>query len=77
MPTISMNTFRNNAEKSTKRTKNVHAEKIGYCTRAETNPRKELPFMDKMKLGFDNSVLHKGKKCCLRRKRLILPITTG
>ncbi len=61
LPTISMNTFRNNAEKSTARTKNVHAEKIGGIAQELNELRKELPFMDKMKLGFDNSVLHKGK----------------
>lgn len=61
LPTISMNTFRNNAEKSTARTKNVHAEKVGGIAQELNELRKELPFPDKMKLGFDNSVLHRGK----------------
>lgn len=61
LPTISMNTFRNNAEKSTSRIKGVHAEKVDAISQGLNDLRKELPDMDKMKLGFDNSTLHKGK----------------
>lgn len=61
LPTISMNTFRNNAEKSTARMKGVHAEKVDSISQGLNELRKELPDMDKMKLGFDNSTLHKGK----------------
>jgi ATPase subunit of ABC transporter with duplicated ATPase domains len=61
LPTISMNTFRNNAEKSTARMKGVHAEKVDAISQGLNELRKELPDMDKMKLGFDNSTLHKGK----------------
>lgn len=61
LPTISMNTFRNNAEKSTARIKGVHAEKTDTISQGLNELRKELPEMDKMKLGFDNSTLHKGK----------------
>ncbi|SHN42479.1 ribosomal protection-like ABC-F family protein [Chitinophaga sp. CF418] len=61
LPTISMNTFRNNAEKSTARIKGVHAEKVDTISQGLNELRKELPDMDKMKLGFDNSTLHKGK----------------
>jgi ATPase subunit of ABC transporter with duplicated ATPase domains len=61
LPTISMNTFRNNAEKSTSRMKGVHAEKVGAISQELTGLRKELPGIDKMKVDFDNSALHKGK----------------
>jgi len=61
LPTISMNTFRNNAEKSTARTKGMHEEKVGQLTEALQELRKELPDIDKMKLGFENANLHKGK----------------
>lgn len=61
LPTISMNTFRNNAEKSTSRIKGVHAEKVDAISQGLNELRKELPDMDKMKLGFDNSTLHRGK----------------
>lgn len=61
LPTISMNTFRNNAEKSTSRIKGVHAEKVDGISQALNDLRKELPDVDKMRFGFDNSMLHKGK----------------
>lgn len=61
LPTISMNTLRNKAEKSTARVKGVHAEKVGYISQELNELRKELPDMDKMKFGFDDSALHKGK----------------
>src|ERR1700744_81101 len=61
LPTISMNTFKNNAEKSTSRIKDVHAEKINTIAQALTQLRKNLPDINKMKMGFDNSMLHNGK----------------
>lgn len=61
LPTISMNTFRNNAEKSTARTKGMHEEKVGQLTESLQELRKELPDIDKIKLGFQNANLHKGK----------------
>lgn len=61
LPTISMNTLRNNAEKSTARLKNVHAEKTGAINSELKELRKELPDIDKMKIGFDDSALHIGK----------------
>ncbi|WP_428659340.1 ABC-F family ATP-binding cassette domain-containing protein [Runella sp.] len=61
LPTISMKTFKNNAEKSTARTKDVHAEKVGAISQQLSQLRKELPDADKIKFGFDNSSLHKGK----------------
>ena len=61
LPTISMNTLRNNAEKSTAKMKDVHAEKTGSLNNELRELRKELPDIDKMKIGFDDSILHTGK----------------
>jgi ATPase subunit of ABC transporter with duplicated ATPase domains len=61
LPTISMNTLRNNAEKSTAKAKEVHAGKTGKLSRELNELRKELPAKDKMKLGLDDSTLHQGK----------------
>ncbi|WP_431213086.1 ATP-binding cassette domain-containing protein [Puia sp. P3] len=61
LPTISMNTFRNNAEKSTARMKDVHAEKTGSIERQLDQLRKELPDKDKMRFGFGDPALHRGK----------------
>lgn len=61
LPTISMKTFKNNAEKSTSRVKGMHAEKIDHISQDLQQLRKELPDIDKMKMGFDNSALHTGK----------------
>lgn len=61
VPTIMMNTLRNNAEKSTSRIKDVHAEKVGSIAQELSDLRKELSDIDKMKFGFDQSNLHRGK----------------
>ena len=61
VPVIAMNTLRNNAEKSTARLKDMHAEKVGSISAQLLELRKELPDTGKMKLGFDHSSLHKGK----------------
>lgn len=61
LPTISMNTFRNNAEKSTARMKEVHEEKTGTLSENLQQLRKELPVADTMKLAFAYSGLHRGK----------------
>lgn len=58
---IMMNTLRNNAENSSSKLKSVHAEKIGGITQDLHELRTSLPDIDKMKFGFDNSALHKGK----------------
>ncbi|WP_026765163.1 ABC-F family ATP-binding cassette domain-containing protein [Sediminibacterium salmoneum] len=58
---IMMNTLRNNAENSTSKMKGVHAEKIGGISQELQELRSTLPDIDKMKFGFDNSNLHKGK----------------
>lgn len=61
LPTISMNTLRNNAEKSTSRMKEVHAEKTGTIAQEVNDLRKAMPDKDMMKIGFDDSALHQGK----------------
>lgn len=58
---IMLNTLRNNAENSTSKLKSVHAEKISGITQELHDLRNTLTDNDKMKLGFDNSQLHKGK----------------
>lgn len=61
IPTIAMNTLRNNAEKSTSHIKSVHAEKVGSIAQELNDLRQALPDTDKMKFGFDQTTLHKGK----------------
>jgi ATPase subunit of ABC transporter with duplicated ATPase domains len=61
LPTISMNTFKNNAEKSTSRMKGVHAEKVDALSQELSQLRASVYGTDKMKMDFDNSGLHKGK----------------
>ncbi|XZF13445.1 ribosomal protection-like ABC-F family protein [Chitinophagaceae bacterium MMS25-I14] len=61
LPTISLNTFRNSAEKSTARMKDVHADKTNAIAQELDQLRKQLPGQDKMRIGFDNTALHKGK----------------
>ena len=58
---IMLNTLRNNAENSTSKLKNVHTEKIGGIRVELQELRSALLDIDKMKFGFDNSALHKGK----------------
>ncbi len=41
--------------------KDIHAEKVDTIAQELNQLRKELPGMDKMKMGFDHSALHKGK----------------
>lgn len=61
LPTISMNTLRNNAEKSTSRMKDVHSEKTGMLSEELSKLRATLSGTDEMKLNFDHSTLHTGK----------------
>lgn len=58
---IMMNTLRNNAENSTSKLKSVHTEKIGGISQALQELRSSRSDIDKMKFGFYNSALHKGK----------------
>ncbi len=61
LPTISMKTFKNNAEKSTARIKDIHAEKIQSVSTELNQLRNTLADVDTMKLSFDKSALHTGK----------------
>ncbi len=58
---IMMNTLRNQAENSTSKLKAAHAAKIGGISEDLQALRDALPEIDKMKLGFDQASLHKGK----------------
>jgi ATPase subunit of ABC transporter with duplicated ATPase domains len=62
LPTISMKTFRNNAEKSTSRLKDAHGEKISAIARELGDLRQALPDMDKIKIDLHHATLHTGKK---------------
>jgi len=61
LPTISMNTFRNNAEKSTSRIKATHAGKVNELLQELEQLRSAQPAIDTMKIDLDNPDLHKGK----------------
>lgn len=61
LPKIVSNTWKNSAERSNAKIAGVHTEKIGGISRDLQELRSSLPDMDKMKFGFDNSALHKGK----------------
>ncbi len=61
LPTISMKTLKNSAEKSTARIKDVHTEKIGNITNELQDLKTKLPAAGKMKINLDSSLLHKGK----------------
>ncbi len=61
LPTISMNTFRNNAEKTSSRLKDAHTEKLTGISNELNALRKESPDASAIKFGFDNSFLHRGK----------------
>jgi ATPase subunit of ABC transporter with duplicated ATPase domains len=60
-PKIMINKLKNDAERSSARLKNVHAEKTEAIARELTALRRDLPDVDGMKFGFDNSSLHLGK----------------
>jgi ATPase subunit of ABC transporter with duplicated ATPase domains len=61
LPTIMMNTLRNNAERSTAKIKDVHAEKRNTISSDLSQLRKQLPDPSKMKMDLNSSSLHKGK----------------
>ncbi len=61
LPAVAMNALKNKAEKGTAQIKGIHAEKVGSIRRELTLLRRELPGVDKMKFGFNDSALHHGK----------------
>lgn len=58
---IMMNTYRNQAERSTAKTRSAHEEKVDGITEELQSLRSSIPGIDKMKIGFDPSTLHQGK----------------
>jgi len=56
-----MNTLRNKAENSTSKLKSIHSEKIENIRENLHDLKGNLSGIDKMKINFDNSHLHKGK----------------
>jgi len=62
LPRISMNTFKNNAENSTSRIKDVHAEKIESIALELNQIRKSLPVAANMKLDLNHARHHHGKR---------------
>jgi ATPase subunit of ABC transporter with duplicated ATPase domains len=65
---IMMNTMRNNAEKSTSKLKDIHEDKIAGISDELRDLRTKIPDVNKMKFGFDDSGLHKGKVLFLAEK---------
>lgn len=61
VPTIMLNTLRNNAERSTARVTDAHADKVSGIVRELSKLREELPDKEKMKIGFEDSSLHQAK----------------
>jgi len=61
LPTISMNTLKNKAEKSTSKVMNAHTEKVDGINKALNTLRMKAVPAGKMKIGFDDTVLHAGK----------------
>jgi ATPase subunit of ABC transporter with duplicated ATPase domains len=68
VPTIAMNTLRNNAEKSTARMQEVHSEKTANLAQELLQLRKTLPDSETMKMRLDHSALHKGKTLVTARR---------
>ena len=58
---MAMNTFKDQAEKSSVRLNNVHTDKIHSLAKSVTDIRSELPDMKTMRLDFNSSSLHIGK----------------
>jgi ATPase subunit of ABC transporter with duplicated ATPase domains len=61
LPTISMKTFKNNAEKSTSRMKGVHEEKVTALAHELNTLRKTLPDVSQMKMNIESTKRHRGK----------------
>ena len=60
-PRIMMNKLKNDAENSSSKLKNLHGKKIDNISQELRELRASLPEIDKMKFGFEDSSLHKGK----------------
>jgi ATPase subunit of ABC transporter with duplicated ATPase domains len=62
LPTILQHAFKNSAERSTAKIKDVHASRINNITADLRALREQLPDAGKMKLDIDHSNLHAGKE---------------
>lgn len=62
MPRIMMNTLKDKAERSTAKLKEVQAEKQENIYQGITEIKKAIPDISQMKVNFDSSALHNGKK---------------
>jgi len=58
---IAMKKLKNQAEASSSKLKGVHAEKIEFISKELGKTRSKLPDINRMKMNFDDSLLHKGK----------------
>ncbi len=61
LPTIVMNTFRNNAEKSAAKLKDIHEQKTRGISSDLQSLRDQLPETDQMRFNFEDTHLHSGK----------------
>ncbi|WP_290796615.1 ABC-F family ATP-binding cassette domain-containing protein [Flavihumibacter sp. UBA7668] len=59
---IMMNTLRNNAEKTSAKLKNIHAEKVQGLKQELQSLRSAIPNPNQMKMEWDASALHVGKR---------------
>jgi ATPase subunit of ABC transporter with duplicated ATPase domains len=60
-PKAMMDKMKNDAENSAARLKDVHSSKINAIVQDLSDLRKNIPDCDKIKFGFENPALHKGK----------------
>lgn len=62
LPTILLNTLKNNAQNSTAKLKEVHADKVENITEGLAELRSRLPAIGEIKFGFQNAAVHRGKQ---------------
>jgi ATPase subunit of ABC transporter with duplicated ATPase domains len=60
-PRAMLDKMKNDAENSAARLKGVHGSKINVIAQDLSALRKDIPDRDKIKFGFENTALHKGK----------------
>ncbi|MDR0537099.1 MAG: ATP-binding cassette domain-containing protein [Tannerellaceae bacterium] len=60
-PKAMIDKMKNDSEKSTAHLKGIHADKINTISQELKDLQSQIPDNDKIKFGFNNSLLHKGK----------------
>lgn len=60
-PRIMMNKLKNDAENTSSKLKNLHNKRVDDISQELRDLRASLPEIDKMRFGFEDSSLHKGK----------------